>query len=142
MCGTGIPSTRLKGAADVADADLRGRRARGRGPGERVRAARAGARGHADVDRARRRARPHQRSPAQRTRAAGLDEQEVIELLRARGVSISLATLERWERTGGIRLEEAVDVAAVYHMSLDELAGRRAGLGRFLGGLERARVDG
>ena len=73
---------------------------------------------------------------------AGLDEQEVIELLRVRGVSISLATLERWERTGGIRLEEAVDVAAVYHMSLDELAGRRAGLGRFLGGLERARVDG
>jgi hypothetical protein len=72
---------------------------------------------------------------------AGLDEGEVIELLRARGVSISMATLERWERTGGIRLEEAVDVAAVYHMSLDELAGRRTGLGRFLGGLERARVD-
>ena len=30
--------------------------------------------------------------------------------------SISVATLERWERTGGIRLEEAVDLAAVYHM--------------------------
>jgi hypothetical protein len=72
---------------------------------------------------------------------AGLDEQQVIDLLRARGVSISTATLERWERTGGIRLEEAVDVAAVYHMSLDELAGRRAWHSRFLGTVERARLD-
>ena len=68
---------------------------------------------------------------------AGLDEQQVIDLLRARGVSISIATLERWERTGGIRLEEAVDLAAVYHMSLDELAGRRA-LARPLPGLRGA----
>ena len=30
--------------------------------------------------------------------------------------------LERWERTGGIRLEEAVDLAAVYHRR-HELAG-------------------
>jgi hypothetical protein len=72
---------------------------------------------------------------------AGLSEQEVIELLHARGVSISAATIERWERTGGIRLEEAVDVAAVYHMSLDELAGRRAWHSRFLGTVERARLD-
>ena len=79
---------------------------------------------------------------AAHARGPGSTSRKSIDLLRARGVSISLATLERWERTGGIRLEEAVDVAAVYHMSLDELAGRRAGLGRFLGGLERARVDG
>ena len=72
---------------------------------------------------------------------AGLDEQQVVDLLRARGVSISLATLERWERTGGIRLEEAVDLAAVYHMPLDELAGRRAWHSRFLGTVERARLD-
>jgi hypothetical protein len=72
---------------------------------------------------------------------AGLDEQEVIDLLQARGVSISLATLERWEHTGGIRLEEAVDVAAVYHMSVDELAGRRAWHSRFLGSVERTRLD-
>jgi hypothetical protein len=72
---------------------------------------------------------------------AGLSEQEVIDLLHARGVSISAATIERWERTGGIRLEEAVDVAAVYHMSLDELAGRRAWHSRFLGTVERARLD-
>jgi hypothetical protein len=72
---------------------------------------------------------------------AGLDEQEVLDSLRARGVSISLATLERWERTGGIRLEDAVDVAAVYEMSLDELAGRRAWHSRFLGSVERTRLD-
>jgi hypothetical protein len=61
--------------------------------------------------------------------------------MRARGVSITSAMLERWERTGGIRLEEAVDLAAVYHMSLDELAGRRAWHSRFLGTVERARLD-
>jgi hypothetical protein len=71
---------------------------------------------------------------------AALDEQQVIDLMRARGVSISVATLERWERTGGIRLEEAVDLAAVYHMSLDELAGRRAWHSRFLGSVERTRL--
>ena len=72
---------------------------------------------------------------------AGLDEQEVTDLLRVRGVSITPATLERWERTGGIRLEEAVDLAAVYHMSIDELAGRRAWHSRFLGTMDRARLD-
>ena len=72
---------------------------------------------------------------------AGLDEQQVVDLMRARGVSISTATLERWERTGGIRLEEAVDLAAVYHMPLDELAGRRAWHSRFLGSVERTRLD-
>jgi hypothetical protein len=72
---------------------------------------------------------------------AGLDEQQVIEMLRVRGVAITPATLERWERTGGIRLEEAVDLAAVYHMSIDELAGRRAWHSRFLGTMDRARLD-
>jgi hypothetical protein len=72
---------------------------------------------------------------------AGLDEQEVVELLRVRGVSVARATIERWERTGGIRLEEAVDLAAVYHMSIDELAGRRAWHSRFLGTMDRARLD-
>ena len=72
---------------------------------------------------------------------AGLSEQEVIDLLRVRGVAITPATLERWERTGGIRLEEAVDLAAVYHMSVDELAGRRAWHSRFLGTMDRARLD-
>jgi hypothetical protein len=77
---------------------------------------------------------------AARTRAA-LDEQQVIDMLRVRGVSITPATLERWERTGGIRLEEAVDLAAVYHMSVDELAGRRPWHSRFLGTMDRARLD-
>ena len=72
---------------------------------------------------------------------AGLDEHEVVELLRVRGVSVTRATIERWERTGGIRLEEAVDLAAVYHMSIDELAGRRAWHSRFLGTMDRARLD-
>jgi hypothetical protein len=72
---------------------------------------------------------------------ASLDTQQVVDLMRARGVSISTATLERWERTGGIRLEEAVDLAAVYHMSIDELAGRRAWHSTFLGTVERARLD-
>ncbi len=72
---------------------------------------------------------------------ASLSEQEVVELMHARGVAISAASLERWERTGGIRLEEAVDLAAVYHVSLDELAGRRAWHSRFLGTVDRARLD-
>jgi hypothetical protein len=71
---------------------------------------------------------------------ASLSEQQVVDLLRARGVSITSATLERWEHTGGIRLEEAVDLAAVYHMTIDELAGRRARHGRLLGSMERSRL--
>jgi hypothetical protein len=74
-----------------------------------------------------------------RSRAA-LSEQEVVELMRARGVSITTGTLERWEHTGGIRLEEAVDLAAVYHMTLDELADRRSRHGRLLGSMERGRL--
>jgi hypothetical protein len=90
------------------------------------------------------RAAAHDRSSAALRCArerASLDAQEVVDLMRARGVSISTATLERWERTGGIRLEEAVDLAAVYHTSIDELAGRRAWHGRFLGSVERSRLD-
>jgi hypothetical protein len=71
---------------------------------------------------------------------ASLSEQQVVELMRARGVSITTATLEHWEHTGGIRLEEAVDLAAVYHMTLDELAGRRARSGRLFGSIERGRL--
>ena len=77
------------------------------------------------------------RSARERT---GLSEQEVVDLMHARGASITAATLERWERTGGIRLEEAVDLAAVYHMPLDELAGRRAWHSRFLGTVERTKL--
>lgn len=73
--------------------------------------------------------------------AAGLSEQEVIDLLSARGVAISAKTVERWERTGGIRLEEAVDLAAVYGMSLDDLAAPCGWNGRFLGSLVRTRAD-
>ena len=90
------------------------------------------------------RAAAHDRISAALRRArerAGLDEQQVLDLMRARGVSVSPQTLERWERTGGIRLEEAVDLAAVYHMSLDELAGRRTWHSRLLGSVERTRVD-
>jgi hypothetical protein len=72
---------------------------------------------------------------------AHLAEDQVVELMAARGAPITAGTLERWERTGGIHLEEAVDLAAVYHMSLDELAGRRAWHGRFLGTVERTRLD-
>jgi hypothetical protein len=72
---------------------------------------------------------------------AELTEQQVIDLMGARGVSITEATIERWERTGGIRLEEAVDLAAVYHLSLDELAGRRPWHSRFHTGVERSRAD-
>ena len=75
-------------------------------------------------------------------RRAGLSEQEVVDLLGARGVVVSARAVERWERTGGIRLEEAVDLAAVYGMSLDDLAAPRGWHGRFLGSLERTRADG
>jgi hypothetical protein len=68
---------------------------------------------------------------------ASLSEQQVVALMRARGVSITTATLERWEQSGGIRLEEAVDLAAVYHMSIDALADRRARHGRLFGSIER-----
>jgi hypothetical protein len=71
---------------------------------------------------------------------ASLSEAQVVELMHARGVSITVATLERWEQSGGIRLEEAVDLAAVYHMTIDELAGRRARYGRLLGSMDRSRV--
>jgi len=71
---------------------------------------------------------------------ASLNEQQVVDLMRARGVSITTATLGRWEHTGGIRLEEAVDLAAVYHMTVDELAGRRARHGRLLGSMERGKL--
>ena len=64
---------------------------------------------------------------------ASLSERQVVELMKARGVSMTTATLERWERTGGIRLDEAIDLAAVYHMTLDELSGRRARHGWLLG---------
>ncbi len=64
---------------------------------------------------------------------ASLSERQVVDLMKARGVSMTTATLERWERTGGIRLDEAIDLAAVYHMTLDELAGRRARHGWLLG---------
>jgi hypothetical protein len=72
----------------------------------------------------------------------GLEETEVVDLLHARGVPISRATLQRWERTGGIRLEDAVDLAAVYGMTLDELVAQRGGTwpSRFLGSVERTRV--
>jgi hypothetical protein len=62
-----------------------------------------------------------------------LSEREVVDLMRARGASITTATVERWERNGSIRLDEAVDLAAVYHVTLDELAGRRARHGWLLG---------
>jgi hypothetical protein len=71
---------------------------------------------------------------------AGLSEGQVVDLMRARGVSITPATLERWELSGGIRLEEAVDLAAVYHMTVDELADRRARHGRLFGSIERGRL--
>jgi hypothetical protein len=71
---------------------------------------------------------------------ASLSPEQVVELMRARGVSITVATLERWEHIGGIRLEEAVDLAAVYHMTLDELADRRTRQGRLFGSIERGRL--
>jgi hypothetical protein len=71
---------------------------------------------------------------------ASLSEHQVVDLMRARGVPITQAMLERWEHTGGIRLEEAVDLAAVYHTTIDELAGRRARHGRLLGSMERGRL--
>jgi hypothetical protein len=98
-------------------------------PGTLVLIARAAA--HDRISSALRDAREH----------AGLSEYEVVDRLHARGSSISTSALQRWERTGGIQLEDAVALAAVYDMSLDDLAGRRAWNGRFLGALERTRPD-
>ena len=71
---------------------------------------------------------------------ASLSEGQVVDLMQARGVSITTATLERWEQSGGIRLEEAVDLAAVYHITVDELAGQRTRQGRLFGSMERGRL--
>jgi DNA-binding transcriptional regulator YiaG len=71
---------------------------------------------------------------------ASLSPEQVVDLMRARGVSITTATLERWEQGGGIRLEEAVDLAAVYHITIDELADRRSRQGRLFGSMERGRL--
>jgi hypothetical protein len=98
-------------------------------PGTLVLIARAAA--HDRISSALRDAREH----------AGLSEHEVVERLHARGASISASALLRWERTGGIQLEDAVALAAVYDMSLDDLAGRRSWNARFLGTLERTRPD-
>ena len=89
------------------------------------------------------RAAAHDRISAalrQARKRASLNEEQVVDLMRARGVSITTATLERWEQSGGIRLEEAVDLAAVYHMTVDELADRRARHGRLFGSMERGRL--
>jgi hypothetical protein len=71
---------------------------------------------------------------------ASLSPEQVVDLMHARGVSITVATLEHWEQAGGIRLEEAVDLAAVYHMTIDELADRRSRHGRLFGSMERGRL--
>jgi hypothetical protein len=112
------------------------------GPAERSEAARSGAQRPGTLVQIARAAAHDRISAALRDarERAGLGQGEVVDLLAARGVAISTATLERWERSGGIRLEEAVDLAAVYHMSVDELADRRARHGRLFGSIERGRL--
>jgi hypothetical protein len=113
------------------------------GPAERSEAARSGAQRPGTLVQIARAAAHDRISAALRDarERAGLGQGEVVDLLAARGVAISTATLERWERSGGIRLEEAVDLAAVYDISLDDLARRRGWNGRFLGSVERTRPD-
>jgi hypothetical protein len=57
---------------------------------------------------------------------AGLDERRVVELLAARGLEVSIQTLLRWEGTGLIHVDAAVQLADVYGLPLDALAGRRS----------------
>jgi hypothetical protein len=59
-------------------------------------------------------------------RRAGLDERRVVELLAAQGVEISIQTLLRWEQSGLIHVDAAVQLADAYGTALDTLAGRRA----------------
>ncbi|HEY3613918.1 MAG TPA: hypothetical protein VGK92_09445 [Gaiellales bacterium] len=57
---------------------------------------------------------------------AGLDERRVVELLARQGLEVSLQTLLRWEESGLIHVDAAVQLADAYGTTLDMLAGRRA----------------
>lgn len=56
--------------------------------------------------------------------AAGLTQLDAVVALRQLGrVRLSSSTLQRWEYTGAIPLEDAMLLARAYEISLDELAG-------------------
>ena len=55
----------------------------------------------------------------------GLGEEQIVALLNERGVPISLLALRRAERIGSIDLALAAQLADLYGMTTDTLAGRR-----------------
>lgn len=56
--------------------------------------------------------------------AAGLTQVEAMREVRQHGrPSLSESSLQRWEATGSIRLADAIILARVYGVTLDELVG-------------------
>lgn len=60
----------------------------------------------------------------------GMSEQHVVDLLAQQGLEISAPTLRRWESSGLLHVDSAVQLADAYGTTLDVLAGRRASRGR------------
>jgi hypothetical protein len=56
----------------------------------------------------------------------GMSEPQVVAVLAAQGVAITVARLRSWERTGVIRVDAAAHLADAYGTTIDALAGRRA----------------
>lgn len=55
--------------------------------------------------------------------ASGMTQLEVAIALHDAGRSTSMSTYVRWESTGSIRLDDAVAVAALFGVTLNQLAG-------------------
>jgi hypothetical protein len=55
-----------------------------------------------------------------------MSEEQVVALLAGRGITITVARLRGWERTGVIRVDAAAHLADAYGTTIDALAGRRA----------------
>jgi len=56
----------------------------------------------------------------------GMYEEQVVGLLAQQGLTITVARLRGWERTGVVRIDAAVRLADIYGITIDTLAGRRA----------------
>ena len=56
----------------------------------------------------------------------GMSEEQVIGVLAEQGLTITVARLRGWERTGVVRIDSAMRLADIYGITIDTLAGRRA----------------
>lgn len=54
----------------------------------------------------------------------GITQEALAALLRTMGATTATNTVQRWERTGSIKLDDAMLLAMTYGISLEQLAGR------------------